>query len=198
VVQETVKVKRDNAAAVREDQNHDFAGPVSTLRVVEVDSQIDPRWEALATSLPNGLIYHHPAWLRVLEEVYGYKPVNLACEDTDGQLQGILPLYHMRGLATGRRFVSLPRTPLAGPLASDDQAMAVLLHRTVERVREEPGTSLQLKVFSNALDGLVDSVAGAPWSVTYRLELPEQLELLHFGNSRNQAGRGGSPGADRT
>jgi len=198
VVQETVKVKRDNAAAVREDQNHDFAGPVSTLRVVEVDSQIDPRWEALATSLPNGLIYHHPAWLRVLEEVYGYKPVNLACEDTDGQLQGILPLYHMRGLATGRRFVSLPRTPLAGPLASDDQAMAVLLHGTVERVREEPGTSLQLKVFSNALDGLVDSVAGAPWSVTYRLELPEQLELLHFGNSRNQAGRGGSPGADRT
>ena len=56
----------------------DFAEPVPTLRVMEVDSQTDPRWEALVTTLPNGLIYHHPAWLQVLQEAYGYKPVNLA------------------------------------------------------------------------------------------------------------------------
>jgi hypothetical protein len=79
------------------DQRHDLAKPVSTLRVVEVDPQSDPRWEALMTALPSALIYHHPAWLQVIEEACGYKPVNLACEDTNGQLRGILPLFYKRG-----------------------------------------------------------------------------------------------------
>src|SRR5713226_6039810 len=120
---------------VKYNSTTDFTEPVSTLRVVEIDPQTDLRWEALVTTLPNGLIYHHPAWLQVLEEAYGYKPVNLACEDANGQLRGILPLFYRRGLLTGRQYSSLPRTPVAGPLAYDDQAMAVLVRAAVERVR---------------------------------------------------------------
>jgi CelD/BcsL family acetyltransferase involved in cellulose biosynthesis len=171
---------------MNKDRSHDFTKPPSTLRVVEVDFQNDPRWEALVTALPNSLIYHHPAWLQVLEESYGYKPVNLACEDANGKLRGVLPLFYMRGLFTGRRFSSLPRTPVSGPLACDDQAMAALICAAVERIRNEPGTQLQLKASSNALDGLVDGVIGVPWSATYLLELPERPELLHIGNSRNR------------
>src|SRR6266516_1881982 len=93
---------------------------------MEVDSQTDPRWEALVTTLPNGLVYHHPAWLQVLEEAYGYKPVNLICEDADGHLRGILPIFSVRGLLTGRRLSSLPRTPVVGLFASDRPAGATL------------------------------------------------------------------------
>jgi hypothetical protein len=168
-------------------QSHGFSEPVSTLRVIEIDPQTDPRWEALVSSLPNGQIYHHPAWLKVLEEAFSYKPINLACEDAKGQLRGILPLFYMRGLFTGRRFASLPRTPVAGPLAYDDQATAVLVQTAVERVREERGAQLQLKVSSNALDGLVEGVVGTPWRESYVLELPERPELLRIGNSRNHA-----------
>ncbi len=169
------------------DQSQNFTGTVSTLRVVEVDSQTDSRWEALVSSLPSGLIYHHPAWLQVLEEAYGYQPVNLACEDAKGQLRGVLPLFSMQGLFTGRRFVSLPRTPVAGPLAYDDQARVALLHAAVERVREERGAQLQLKVSANTLDGLVEGVVGVPWRESYMLALPEQPALLRIGNSRNHS-----------
>jgi len=93
----------------------------------------------------------------------------------------------MRGLFTGRRFSSLPRTPVAGPLAYDNQAMAVLVRAAVERTRSEPGAQLQLKTISNPLDGLVDSVVSVPWRETYVLELPERPELIRFGNSRNHA-----------
>ena len=55
----------------------DFTEPVSTLRVMEVDSQTDPRWEAFVTTLPNGLIYHHPAWLRVLGKEHGHRAERL-------------------------------------------------------------------------------------------------------------------------
>jgi hypothetical protein len=172
---------------VKYNGNTDIVEPVSNLRVVEVDPQTDPRWEALVANLPNGLVYHHPAWLQVLEEAYGYKPVNLACEDVNGQFRGILPLFYMRGLLVGRRFSSLPRTPVAGPLAYDDHALAALVRVASEKTREESGAELQLKMLSNALDGLVDDVIGVPWRTTYVLELPERPELLRIGNSRNHA-----------
>src|SRR5260221_13871163 len=91
---EDFKVKQDPTAVVREDQNHGFAESISALHVVEIDPEADPRWEALVTMLPNGLVYHHPAWL-----------------------------------------------------------LAFLLQAVVERVREEPRACLQLKLFSNPLDG---------------------------------------------
>src|SRR5918911_2654412 len=123
-------------------------GASGTLRTIEVDAQVDPRWEAFVVAQPHGLIYHHPAWLQVLEEAYGCKPVSLACEDADGQLVGILPLFHTRGLFTGCRLSSLPHTPLAGPLARDVQAMAALVRAAVEQVCGERGARLQLKVSS--------------------------------------------------
>ena len=173
--------------SMQADQRHDIAEAVSTLRVVEVDAQNDPRWEALVSTLPNSLIYHHPSWLLLLEEAFGYKPVNLACEDANGQFRGVLPLFYKQGLFTGRQFSSLPRTPVAGPLACDDQAASALVRAAVERTRDESGAQLQFKLLSNALDGLVEGVVGAPWRETYILELPERPELLRMGNSRNHA-----------
>src|SRR5260370_39728511 len=112
----------------REDQNHGFAESSSGLHFGEMYPEWDPPWEGLVTMLPNGLVYHHPAWL-----------------------------------------------------------LAFLLQAVVERVSEEPRACLQLKLFSNPLDGLVEGVVGIPWSTTYRLELPGQPEHLRFGNSRNHS-----------
>ena len=165
-------------------QSLDFAESVSTLRVIEIDSQTDPRWEAFVSTSPRGLIYHHPAWLQVLQEAYGYKPAHIACEDANGQLRGILPLFSMRGLLSGHRLSSLPRTPVAGPLAHNDEAMAFLMQAAVERVRDKQGKQLQIKMLTNELDGLVDSMVGGPWRATYSLTLPEQPELLRLGNSQ--------------
>lgn len=166
--------------------SHDFTEQLSMSRAIEIDAQTDPRWQALVSNLPDGQVYHHPAWLKVLEEAFGYKAVNLACEDANGQLRGILPLFYTRGLFTGHRFASLPRTPVAGPLAYDDQAKTILVRAAIERVREEQA-QLQIKMLSNELDGLVDGVVGVPWRESYRLVLPERPELLHIGNSRNHA-----------
>ena len=49
------------------------------LRVIELDPQADPRWEAFVSIHAEGLIYHHPAWLQALEHEYGHRPVALAC-----------------------------------------------------------------------------------------------------------------------
>src|SRR3989441_12225942 len=85
------------------------------LRVVLVDLRTDKRWEEFLASHPDALIYHHPGWIRALEKEYGRECLALACEDTSGQLRGILPLLATRGLPwelgddrARRRLSSLP------------------------------------------------------------------------------------------
>ncbi len=159
--------------------------PAAASRIVTIDPQVDPRWAAFVTAHPDGLVYHHPAWLKVLELAYGHQPIGLACETEHGQLRGILPLFRSRGLLTGPRLSSLPHTPVAGPLGLDDQATADLIRAAVERVRAAPGTQLQLKSLSAQLDPPVDGLVGVPWEATYVLVLPERAAELRFGNSRN-------------
>jgi hypothetical protein len=166
----------------------DFTVSAATLRAIEIDPQTDPRWEALMDALPHSLIYHHPAWLRVLEEAYGCTPIYLACEDDTGRLWGVLPLSYKRGLLTGRNFSSLLGTPVAGPLAYNEPAVATLMHAAIERTRSEPGIPLEMHVFSNAvLEQVVDGVIGVPASTTYLLEVPGQQEPTRLGNSRSHA-----------
>src|SRR5437868_3307962 len=129
---------------IKEEQSRSIVGSVSTLKVIEVNSRSDSRWEAFVKNRSDSLIYHHPAWLQVLEEAFNYQPLNLACEDSDGEFRGVFPLFYMQGLFTGRRLSSLPRTPAAGPLACDEQAMALLVREAVERTRTEKGTQFQL------------------------------------------------------
>src|ERR1700761_9062199 len=100
--------------------------PSRESMIVEVDPWKDPRWEAFVLGHPDATIYHHPAWLKVLEREYPQRSLFLACEDADGTLRGIFPLLYTRGLPfskgnplTGPRLSSLPRTPLAGPLGAD-------------------------------------------------------------------------------
>jgi Acetyltransferase (GNAT) domain len=158
---------------------------ISSLRVVEVDPSTDLRWERFLTTQPNALIYQHPAWLQVIEEVYGDHPIHLGCFDTSGELRGLLPLCSKRRVLGGHIFSSLPYTSLAGPLADDEQIATLLVQEALARTREEPGATLSLRTLSPTLEN--GQMIGAPASPTYVLALPEQPDLLHFGNAKNHA-----------
>ncbi|HEY2384487.1 MAG TPA: GNAT family N-acetyltransferase [Terriglobia bacterium] len=159
-------------------------------RIVEIDLR-DSRYEAFVNSHPSALIYHHPVWLEVLTRENPGKPICLASQDDAGRLYGILPLLPTRGLPfggqlAGRRVSSLPRTPVAGPLACDAQAAAALI-RAAKNYVPIRGTRLQIKVKSNDLDGIVDDVMGGRWRQHYVLELPDRVEDLRLGSSRSHA-----------
>jgi len=160
------------------------------LHVIETDPQSDPRWETFVLAHPEASIYHHPAWLRALELEYGQKTLNLACEDSNSDLQAILPLLYTRGLPFnlggsigGRRLSSLPRTPLGGPLAKNHEAMVTIVRAAVAWVRQGCGIQLQIKTQGPELEGLVDGLVRTPWRNSYLLELPDDPGQLRFGNN---------------
>jgi len=189
----------------------------TALRVVETDFRSDSRWIEFISEHPDALIYHHPGWLAALENEYGQKCLSLACEDERGNLTAVLPLFYTRGLgmkfgrlATGRRLCSLPRTPVAGPLALNQESAAAVIEYAVELARQEQGVRLEIKSNIAGLDKAVDGLSCVVWRPTYVQELPpltegktwehfwESLRLprpclscegcrrLRFGNARRQ------------
>src|SRR5438128_7661442 len=163
------------------------------LRVVLVDLRTDTRWEAFLAGHPDAVIYQHPGWIRALEKEYGHECVALACEDPGGQLRGILPLMATRGLPRNlgahrarRRLSSLPRTPVAGPLATDPEATGALISAAIERVRMDASLQLELKLLGE-LDETAEGLVRLPWRQTFVLELPGDPEKLRLGDARNHS-----------
>ena len=162
------------------------------MRVSEIEPGSDPRWDEFVAGEPEGHVYQHSGWLRCLEAEYPRPLIGLCAEDGAGKLTGILPLVATRGMpllrrnsVVGARLSSLPRTPLAGPLAREPGTAAALLEAALERTRQQDGARLQIKRAAPDLDGLVDGLGGAPWRNSYVVALPDDPEAVRFGNSRN-------------
>lgn len=163
------------------------------LRVVGVDVRSDSRWEGFLERHPDAVIYHHPGWLFALEAEYGRRCITLACEDTAGRLRGVLPLMSTCGLPAnlvaghraGRRLSSLPRTPIAGPLATDPDASDALISTALERIRTHASMQLELKPVRELPHA--HRLVRLPWRQTFVITLPDDPERLRFGNSRNHS-----------
>lgn len=161
-------------------------------RVVALDTS-DPRWDSFVLAVPGATAFHHSGWLAALERENGQRPLKLACEEPDGTLSGVLPLMATSGLplglggpSAGRRLSSLPRTPVAGPLATDKTVLEALL-KTALACAEEAGLRLQLKQVGSTLDHLVPGLCGQPWRPTYVKALPEDPDRIRFGTSRQHS-----------
>ncbi len=159
---------------------------VNRITVLEVN---DPRWESFVTAQPEALLFHHPGWARALWDEYGRKPFALACEDGGGRLLGILPLMETQGLPFSlgehvicRRLASLPRTPVAGPLATSPEVAKTLLMAAAERAREA-GVTLQVKALSSEFES-IDGLVRVPWKEAYVIALPAAGREMNFGNAR--------------
>jgi len=170
------------ALALQHAEHSDVPLPHPSLRVLEVDFRTDRRWKEFISCHPDALIYHHPGWLSALENEFGQKCIGLACEDDRGSLKAILPLIYTRGLplkfgriATGRRLCSLPRTPVAGPLALNQEAAVAIVEHAVERARSE-NVQLEIKTSIGNLDQSIENLSCMPWRATYVEELPPVTE----------------------
>jgi len=83
----------------------------------------DERWIAYAASKPEATIFHHPAWLKVLQKSYGYRPFIIAICDATGKIIAGLPTMEIRSRLRGRRLVSLPFTDYCAPLYDSQEAL---------------------------------------------------------------------------
>lgn len=152
-----------------------------TVRVIECEPLTDPRWLSFVLQHPERTIYHHPAWIRVLEDEFAQAGEHLACQTSDGQLVAVLPMLRTKGMPFNfgghygsRRLASLPRTPIAGPLSNHEAFTAMLLREAIARTSRSPGVQLQIKTSTGGFESLTDGIVCRPWRHSYILDLRNQ------------------------
>ena len=83
----------------------------------------DGRWVRFTDGAPEATTFHHPAWLRVLSESYGYRALVLAELDSEGEVAAGLPLLRIKRPLRGATYTCLPFTDHCPPLARDETSL---------------------------------------------------------------------------
>jgi hypothetical protein len=105
---------------------------MSAPDVVRVDSAPPAGWEEFARE--HGTFYHLPAWIDGVARLFRYRVRYLSVASAEG-LTGILPVAVVPTLTGARRLVSFPFSFVAGPVAVDEAANAMLLERAIAEAR---------------------------------------------------------------
>lgn len=164
------------------------------LKVTLSGADLDLKWDSFLSSHPDGTIYHHLSWLKVIEEESGQEILKLVCTNNENEIVGIFPLQKTKGFPFGlggvpgsKRLSSLPRTPIGGPLTTDEYAINKLIEEAINIVSKNQDQLLQIKSYSTDLNKNVEALKKHFWREIYIKEIPPHPDEIRFGNSRNHA-----------
>jgi CelD/BcsL family acetyltransferase involved in cellulose biosynthesis len=82
-----------------------------------IDPLADPAWLEFIEQGENAEIFHHPRWLGLLREQYGYE-VEARCIANGGGIESGIPIARIESRLTGRRLVSLPFSDVCLPVTA--------------------------------------------------------------------------------
>lgn len=89
---------------------------------------IDPcsskEWMRFIESHPDAGIFHHPVWMTMLRDIYGYRMFAVCLKDGESIRAGI-PFADVHSFLTGKRWVALPFSDHCRPLLPHDDSSAV-------------------------------------------------------------------------
>lgn len=83
--------------------------------VITIDPLSDIRWNDFVNRNKHATIFHHPAWLRMLNQVYGYRAFAV-CLLYDDRIAAGIPFMDVRSVITGDRWISVPFSDHCQPL----------------------------------------------------------------------------------
>ena len=152
-----------------------------------VDPLEDARWARLVAGAPGALVFHTPAWLRLLRRQYGYELAAWCVRDGDRLVAG-LPVARVVSRLTGRRLVAIPFCDLCGPLVQRDaapEAEAALL-RLIAAERARAGLDLEIHEAVAGLDGAQPSQRF--WH--HAVPLSRDVEAVEAAFTKSQVKRG--------
>lgn len=132
------------------------------------------RWNRFVDESLDSSFYHHAGWKDVIEESFGHHAHYLLSEDSRGEINGILPLVHLKSVLFGNFLVSLPYFNYGGICADSPEVHRRLLEEAIDYARQEKAEHLELRDTRVLENGLRVKSA----KVSMRLELPADPAAL--------------------
>ncbi len=100
--------------------------------------------EAFVAAHPQATQGHRPAWMSVMTDGLGHRPLALTAWEGE-TIVGWLPLVETRSMIFGRRLVSMPYLNEAGVLATNEAAAHALLEHAKELATERGIATVELR-----------------------------------------------------
>ena len=142
----------------------------SIKRLSAQDAPTARMWDDFVLACPAATFFHRAGWQKILREVFRHEAYFLYAE-TDGRIEGVLPLAHVHSLLFGNSLVSLPFAVYGGVAASTEAAAEALELEAQEIAKRLGVAHLELRhVSARHLDWPAQDLY-----VTFRKEiLPEE------------------------
>ena len=118
---------------------------MSTIERLPVqDRAAAQRWDAFVMACPSATFFHRAGWQTILRDVFRHDTYFLYAQ-TDGRIDGVLPLAHVKSLLFGNALVSLPFAVYAGVAAASDEAARQLEAEAQQLARQLGVDHLELR-----------------------------------------------------
>jgi len=101
-------------------------------------------WDAFVRASADGSPFHLCAWKRAVEETYGHRPYYLMAR-CGGTIQGVLPLFEVRGVLGKRALISVPYAVYGGICAHSPEARVALLDAATALAHERGAEYVELR-----------------------------------------------------
>ncbi len=103
-----------------------------------------PDWDAFVHRHPDATFYHHLSWKKIIETCFKHDTYYLLAKD-QGQVQGILPLVHIKSLLFGSFFCSMPFLNFGGICATNESAAMALLDFARQILQDNKADYIELR-----------------------------------------------------
>ena len=114
------------------------------IKIELIDPINNPEWIEFLESQENATIFHHPAWLKILCQQYGYG-IFSACVYEHGKIASGLALCSARGISGRKRLLSLPFTDHCEPLVKNITHLTALTDYLKSRVAQKKTGSIEIR-----------------------------------------------------
>lgn len=100
------------------------------------DKVASQQWNDFVFASPDATFFHRAEWQEIIREVFRHPTYFLYAEDDLGNIQGVLPLAHVKSLLFGNALTALPFAVYGGIVAQSDAAVSEL-EKEAERLARQ-------------------------------------------------------------
>ncbi len=124
------------------------------IEIKNLDAAGEEAWENFVTNCPETTFFHKAGWRRVIEKSFGQRAYFLFAE-SNGEIQGILPLIHVKSMLFGSGLVSTAFTVGGGTAALNEPARHALDQHAQRLCKELGAGHVEYRGITHVPDGWV-------------------------------------------
>jgi len=156
------------------------------MEICELKDGDEKAWDEYVLQHPDSTFYHQIGWKNVVEKSYGHKSYYLLAKE-DGEIKGVLPLFFMKSMFFGRKFVSIPFAPYGGVIADSSSVEDLLMNCGLKFAEENNANYMELR--NNIQKDWDFPINDKYLTMLLKLELDSELVWERFNNKVRNAVR---------